>query len=102
MSQALLKRKNFILSLLAKSKEKKKFLLTGANTTQLRILAEIFYNIGNLPLLRSKQKKLTQYKPLLKRFVNNVSQREEIVQHHYRAIFKVLALIKKYLYILLQ
>ena len=103
MSQALIKNKHFIISLLkGKIAKRKKELLFKASPNQLKALAEIFYNIGNLPLQTSKRKKLLRYKALLKDFVNELSERHQFVKKHYRIIFKILRLIKSYLYIILQ
>ena len=102
MSQALVKNKHFIVSLLSGRNNIKKKILTNASSDQLKGLAEIFYNIGNLPLNKSKKKRLLRYKPLLKDFVNEPLNRQEFVKKHYRIILKILRLIKKYLYIILQ
>ena len=103
MSQALVKNKDFILSLLrGRNNIKKKKFLTNASSDQLKGLAEIFYNIGNLPLKKSKKKRLLRYKLLLKDFVNEPLNRQDFVKRHYRIILKILRLIKEYLYIILQ
>ena len=102
MSQNLIANKHFISLLIKGKRDLVRTLLNTATSRQLQALAEIFYNIGNLPLSPLKRKKLIQYRNILKHYVNNVGSRPRLVQNHYKIILNTLHMIKNFIYKLIQ
>ena len=97
MSKNLKDERDFLINLLRlKDKSSKKLLFT-ATSKQLQALAEIFYNIGVLPLPHKYKKKLARYRKLLKEFVYDNLNRDNWLKKHYRLTLKILRLIRVYI-----
>lgn len=102
MSKNLKANEAFINSLLDSERKNVRALLNSASVIQLRTLAEIFYNIGILPLDLEKRKQLYKYKSILHKFILEPKNRSLLVIKHYKVILKILAIIKPFIQIVLN
>ena len=102
MSKNLRNERDFFLTLLRSKDDSQKRLLFTATSRQLQALAEIFYNIGVLPITPKYKKKLIRYRKLLKEYVYDNLNREIWIKKHYRLTLKILRLIRVYILKLLE
>ena len=71
MSKKLRENKAFLNLLLSRDRKDAREILNSANKIQLQILAEIFYNIGILPVSSEVKSKIRQYRPILYKYIYN-------------------------------
>ena len=102
MSVNLKKQGQFISILLDADLPLVQNVLSNASAPQLSALAEIFYNIKNLPLSNEVYQKLTKYRPIFKRYVNNSSTRRRLARKHFKIFKKTLDIIGHYIIELLK
>ena len=102
MSVNLRENRIFISNLLHGDLPLVQTILSSSNAKQLSALAEILYNLRNLPLSPKVQQQLKKYTPIFKRYVNNSRQRKRLVLKHYKVIKKTLDLISYFIIELLK
>ena len=102
MSKRLKDNKTFINLLLKSNRKDARATLKSANKNQLQTLAEIFYNIGVLPVDSNIKTKIRRYKPILYKYIYNPYIRPTLVNKHYKVILKTLMLIKDFLKLILD
>ena len=59
-------------------------MLSEANQSQIKAIAEIFFNIFRLPLSKKTKAKFEKYSGLTKRFLRRVRRRLQLLKKHHR------------------
>ena len=102
MSVNFKEHRRFISMLLNGDKSLAKNLLFNANSRELSVLAELFYNLNILPLSQEKRKQIRNYKPIFKRYVNNPKERKILARKHYKIIKNTLDLVSSFILEILE
>ena len=98
MSRNLKNSKNFILLLLENNLDLNKHILIHATPSQLKAVAEIFYNVFKLPLTKKKKEKFLGYLKILKKYIKSEERgRRSIARKHFERITNLLVSIKYYI-----
>ena len=98
MSRNLKHSKNFILLLLENNLHLNKHILIHASPSQLKALAEIFYNIFKLPLTKKKKEKFLSCLKIWKKYIKSEDRgRRSIARKHFERITNLLLSIKYYI-----
>ena len=97
MSRNLKSSKHFILLLLENNVDLNKNILIHATPSQLKAVAEIFYNVFKLSLTKKKGKFLSFLKILEKYIKCDERGRRNIARKHFERITNLLVSIKYYI-----
>ena len=98
MSRNLKNSKHFILLLLENNLDLNKNILIHASSSQLKAVAEIFYNVFKLPLTKSKREKFLRCLKILKKYIKSDERgRRIIARKHFERITNLLLSIKYYI-----
>ena len=98
MSRNLKNSKNFILLLLENNLDLNKHILIHATPSQLKAVAEIFYNVFKLPLTKKKKETFLGYLKILKKYIKSEERgRRSIARKHFERITNLLVSIKYYI-----
>ena len=97
MSRNLKHSKNFILLLLENNLHLNKHILIHASPSQLKALAEIFYNVFKLPLTKKKKEKFLSCLKILKKYIKSEDRGRSIARKHFERITNLLLSIKYYI-----
>ena len=89
MSSDLLRPKHFLKVILDNNKILNKYMFSEANQSQIKAIAEIFFNIFRLPLSKKTKAKFEKYSRLLKRFLGRVRGRLQLLKKHHRIFFRI-------------
>ena len=79
-----------------------KCMFSEANQSQIKAIAEIFFNIFRLPLSKKTKAKFEKYSGLIKQFPRRVTARLQLLQKHHRIFSELLYSIRKYINQILQ
>ena len=98
MSRNLKRSRHFILLLLENNLDLNKHILIHASSSQLKAIAEIFYNIFKLPLSKKKREKFINYLKILKKFIKSEEKgRRILARKHFERLSNLLVSIKYYI-----
>ena len=102
MSKNLIKSSPFLLLVLDNNQSLNRHIFLHAKDNHLKSLAEIFYNVFQLPLTQEKKKKFQKNIKVLRKFIQNKEQQRAIILKNYRLFSDMLYLIRKFVKILLK
>ena len=102
MSSNLLRSKHFLKVILDNNKNLNKYMFSEANQSQVKAIAEIFFNIFRLPLSKKTKAKFDKYSALIKRFLRRVRGRLQLLRRHHRSFTDLLYTIRNYIKQILQ
>ena len=98
MSRNLKNSKHFILLLLENNLYLNKHIFIHATPSQLKAVAEIFYNVFKLPLTKKKREKFLSCLKILKKYIKSGERgRRTIARKHFEGITNLLVSIKYYI-----
>ena len=98
MSRNLKNSKHFILLLLQNDLDLNKHIFIHATPSQLKAVAEIFYNVFKLPLTKRKKEKFLSWLKILKKYIKSGERgRRSIARKHFERITNLLVSIKYYI-----
>ena len=102
MSSNLLRSKYFLKVILNNNKTLNKHMFSEDNQSQIKAIAEIFYNIFRLPLSKKTKTKFEKYSGLIKRFLRGVRGRLQLLKRYHRIFSDLLYSIRRYINQILQ
>ena len=107
MSSNLLTSKYFLKVILNNNKTLNKHMFSEVNQSQIKAIAEIFYNIFRLPLSKKTKTKFEKYSELIKRFLRGVRGRLttkllQLLKRHHRIFSDLLYSMRRYINQILQ
>ena len=102
MSSNLLRAKHFLKVILDNNKNLNKYIFSEANQSQIKAIAEIFFNIFRLPLSKKIRAKFEKYSGLIKQFLRRVRGRLQLLKKHHTIFSELLYSIRKYINQILQ
>ena len=102
MSSNLLRSKHFLKVILDNNKILNKCMFSEPNQSQIKAIAEIFFNIFRLPLSKKTKTKFEKYSGLIKRFLRRVRGWLQLLKKHHRIFSELLYSIRKYINQILQ
>ena len=98
MSRNLKQSRHFIRLLLENNLELNKYILIHATPSQLKAVAEIYYNVFRLPLTKKKREKFLSYLNILKKFIKSEERgRRTVARKHFERLTNLLVSIKCYI-----